>query len=191
MVSDSRNGSSGKPRHSLAATLQSFLGSTRALACSDRRPHRSAERAPQSLAAQDPDASAPRLRTRHVSARRSRGFVTMELVAAIGILGAAMLPLAYSFLHEQKVCRAYYFRAVAMELIDGEMEVLAAGEWQSLPEGERVYAIRGESAKNLPAGKFTLTVAASRLRLQWRADKPGQGGTVSREVNLDSVRRTK
>jgi hypothetical protein len=116
-----------------------------------------------------------------------RAIVTMELIIAMGILASAMLPLAFSFAHEQRLCRAYYFRAVAMELLDGEMEVLAAGEWKHFAQGEQTYPMRGDAAKNLPPGKFLLTVEATRLLLQWRPDRPSHGGMVSREVNLKAA----
>ncbi len=132
-----------------------------------------------------------RRKSRPWLAAASPGFATMELVVAIGILGAIMLPLAFSFFHEQKLCRAYYFRAVAMELIDGEMEALAAGEWKNLSPGQQIYAVRGDAARNLPTGQFLLTVESTRLRLQWRPDQLGHGGPVVREINLDSLEQTK
>jgi hypothetical protein len=112
------------------------------------------------------------------------GLVTLELVVAIGILSAAMLPLAFSFVQEQRLERGYYFRAVAMEIIDGEMEALVAGEWRSFHEGVQKYPLRAEAATNLPPGQFLLTIEEPRLRLEWRPNKHAQGGVVSREASL-------
>jgi hypothetical protein len=83
---------------------------------------------------------------------------------------------------EQHVCRVYYWRAVAMETVDGEMEVLAAGEWRDFDEGTTSYTVHAESAKYLPPGKFTLTVHGPRLRLEWRPDKSRFGAPVVREA---------
>ena len=106
----------------------------------------------------------------------------IELMTALAILVAILLPLGLSFVDEQHVCRVYYWRAVAMEAVDGEMEVLAAGEWHSFHEGTEPYVVRSESARNLPNGRFLLTVQGSALRLEWRPDKIRYGSPVLREA---------
>jgi len=111
-----------------------------------------------------------------------RGSLTIELMVALGILTATVIPLAYSFVQEQRVCRAYYWRAVAMEIVDGEMEILAAGAWHDFKEGAHPYAVTAEAAKNLPPGKFVLGVRGQHLRLEWRPDSPRNGATVVREA---------
>jgi hypothetical protein len=119
--------------------------------------------------------------------RLHAGVVTIELVVAIGLLAAALLPLAYSFGQEQKLMRAYYFRAIATELVDGEMEILAAGEWRHFPPGRQPYSIQAEAATNLPPGQLFLTVQPSRLRLEWQPGKRGLGGAVVREIELPAA----
>ena len=111
-----------------------------------------------------------------------RGSLTIELVVAMGILTATVIPLAYSFMEEQHVCRVYYWRAVAMEIVDGEMEILAAGAWHDFKEGASPYAITAEAAKNLPPSKFVLSVRGRQLRLEWRPDSPRNGASVVREA---------
>jgi hypothetical protein len=119
-----------------------------------------------------------------VNARRAgqRGWLTIEAVVALSIATAALLPLAYSFIEEQRILRACYYRAIAMEIVDGEMEILAAGEWRTFSPGTHPYAVRAESAKNLPPGRFVLTVQGQRLRLEWLPEKAGSGGAVVREA---------
>jgi len=112
------------------------------------------------------------------------GFVTAELIVAMGILVLAMLPVSYGFLQERRLSRAYYFRAIAMEVVDGEMEVLLAGEWRQFSEGPQTYAVRAEAARNLPLGKFVLTRRGERIRLEWLPQKPNQGGRVTREADM-------
>ncbi len=114
----------------------------------------------------------------------TRGLMMMDLIVAMAILAMAMIPLGFSFFHEGKLCRAYYYRAIAMEIIDGETEILAAGEWHAFRQGSHPYIVRAESAKNLPPGHFVLTVDQYRLRLEWLPDKPGKGGGVFREVTI-------
>jgi len=117
-------------------------------------------------------------------ARRQRGNLIAELVIAMSLLVVCVLPLSFSFLREHKLCRAYYCRAVAMELVDGEMEALMAGEWRAFAPGTYPYPLRGEAAANLPPGKCLLTVSKDRLRLEWLPEERDRGGKVVREVSL-------
>ncbi|HKS38144.1 MAG TPA: hypothetical protein VJW76_13185 [Verrucomicrobiae bacterium] len=115
---------------------------------------------------------------------RARGLLTTELVVAMAILVLAMIPLSYAVLRERQLSRALYCRAIATEIVDGEMEVLRAGEWRVFREGSHPYSPRAESGTNLPPGRFTLTREARRLRLEWIPEKRGKGGRVAREVTL-------
>jgi hypothetical protein len=110
------------------------------------------------------------------------GSLMIELVVALGILTAAVIPLSYSFVEEQRLCRVYYWRAVAMEIVDGEMEILAAGDWHNFKEGTHPHAVTAEAAKNLPPGKFVLNARGRQLRLEWRPDSPRNGAPVVREA---------
>jgi hypothetical protein len=110
--------------------------------------------------------------------------MVLECVVAVGILISVMIPISYSFISEHKACRASYDRAVAMELVDGEMEILRAGEWRQFPRGSQPYTIRSAAAKNLPPGQFILTVEERLIRLEWWPGAKDQGGKVTRETIL-------
>jgi hypothetical protein len=126
---------------------------------------------------------------RTTSRRKSRAAVTAELVVAIGILAGTLIPVSFGFLHEQKLCRAYYFRALAMEIVDGEMETLVAGGWRAFKPGVQPYTVRSEAAINLPPGQFTLTLTPGTARLEWSPAKHDRGGGVMREVRLAPLAR--
>jgi hypothetical protein len=106
------------------------------------------------------------------------------LVVAMGIIATAMLPIAFSLVQEQRAARAYYFRAIAMEIVDGEMEALVAGDWRAFSKGTQPYSVRAQAAKNLPPGAFALSIQESEIRLEWRPRKTGQGGAVWRTAAL-------
>ena len=106
----------------------------------------------------------------------------IELALALGILTAVIIPLGYSFTQEQRVCRVDYWHAVAMEIVDGEMEVLAAGDWRSFMEGTHPYSVTAGAAKNLPPSRFVLNIQGRQLRLEWRPDSPRNGGPIIREA---------
>jgi hypothetical protein len=116
--------------------------------------------------------------------RRERGMLMTELVIAVGILGLIMIPLSVAVLEEIRMCRVYYNDAVAMEIVDGEMEILAAGEWRAFREGEHTYPVKAGALTNLPPGRFVLTRTPKVVRLEWRPEKPGHGRAMLREVKL-------
>jgi hypothetical protein len=120
------------------------------------------------------------------SRRAENGMLMAELVVAMAILMIAVMPIGYSFMQDARLFRVTYQRAVAMEIVDGEMEILVAGEWRAFPEGPQAYTVHAEAAANLPPGRFQLTRAGNQLRLEWAPiDKRGMGvGTVVREVTL-------
>jgi hypothetical protein len=110
------------------------------------------------------------------------GALMVELLVALAILAGVLLPLAYSFGSERRLARAYYNRAVAMEIVDGEMEVLMAGEWHRFQPGTHDYAVHCGAATNLPPGRFILTVQPGKLRLRWQPAGKDRGGAVTREA---------
>lgn len=111
-----------------------------------------------------------------------RGMLMTEVVVAMAILTLAVLPLAYSFVHERQLLKRAYYHAAAMEIVDGEMEILAAGEWRSYPPGRQSYTVRAGSATNLPPGEFQLTVGSNRVRLEWIPQDTHVGGRIAREA---------
>jgi hypothetical protein len=117
------------------------------------------------------------------SARRT-GSLMVELLAGMALLVGTLLPLAYSFATEKRVARAYYQRVVAMEIVDGEMEILAAGEWRSFKPGTQDYVSRAAVVTNLPPGRFVLTISGQHLRLEWQPSIKQHGGSVVREVDV-------
>jgi hypothetical protein len=115
---------------------------------------------------------------------RVGGWMVLECVVALGILITVMIPISFSFVSEHRACRASYYHAVAMELVDGEMEILRAGEWRQFPRGSQAYVITSAAAKNLPPGKLLLTVEEHAIRLEWQPAGKDQGGKVTRETIL-------
>jgi hypothetical protein len=113
-----------------------------------------------------------------------RGSMMVELLVAIALLASALLPLAYSLASERRYARALYQRAVAMEIVDSELEILAAGQWRAFTNGLSDYPIRAAAATNLPPGRFLLTLQPGHVRLEWRPAIKQHGGPVVREVTI-------
>jgi len=108
----------------------------------------------------------------------------VDLAVAMSLLAIAILPLAYSFMEEANAVRAEYQRGVAMEIVDGETEILAAGAWRNFSDGIQVYPVHAQATANLPPGKFQLTKNGNHLRLEWTPDKRRLIGPVVREVTV-------
>jgi hypothetical protein len=109
------------------------------------------------------------------------GALIAELVVAMALMLAALFPVAYSVVSEKRVARSYYEHAVAMEIVDGEMETLMAGEWRAFAPGTHPYRVQAGAAGNLPAGTFLLTIQDHKVRLEWRPMAKHHGGPVTRE----------
>lgn len=107
-----------------------------------------------------------------------------ELVVAVAILTIALLPLAYSYVNNQRLLRHAHHRAAALELVDGEAEVLAAGALLKFPPGESTYPMPTGAITNLPAGRFILVRTDRSGTLTWQPDRPLLGGGVRREFHL-------
>ena len=116
--------------------------------------------------------------------RYQSGFLMVELLVALALVVAVLLPFAYSFAAERRLALASYQRAVAMEIVDGEMEVLAAGEWRAFPPGTHDYHVQAGAATNLPPGRFILSIQPAKLRLRWQPAIKDHGGPVTREAIL-------
>jgi hypothetical protein len=112
-----------------------------------------------------------------------RATALVEILVAMCILTLVMIPLSFSFAGEQREFRVYYHRALALEAVDGEMEILRAGEWRACPEGTQPYSVNNPSTTNLPPGRFVLTRQGRHLRLQWLPASKDQGGIVTRECD--------
>ena len=119
--------------------------------------------------------------------RRQQGYFTVlltEMTVAVGLMAVVLIPLTVGFFKEAKQMRNLYREAVAMEIVDGEMEILAAGGVEGISAGNQPYAINAAAATNLPPGKFTLTREGKTLRLEWQANEPLEHLRVNREILL-------
>ena len=125
--------------------------------------------------------------TRKPKHRGQQGYLTVllaEMTVAVGLMAAVLIPLTVGFFKESKQMRDLYRESVAMEIVDGEMEILAAGGAEGVSEGSQSYVINAAAATNLPPGKFTITREGKTLRLEWRADEPIEHLRVYREILL-------
>jgi len=120
-----------------------------------------------------------------VTRERGRaGWLVAELMFAVGLLAVAMIPLAFSFRHEQKIVKTHYQQVVAMEILDGEMEILSAGEWRAIVDGEHDYPVAAPAATNLP-GRFRLKRTPTNLILQFVPTTRVAAFKIQREIRLE------
>ena len=106
----------------------------------------------------------------HQPARR-RGSLIFEVIMAMTILCIAVIPVGFSLIADSGQFRSNYRRAVAMEIVDGEIEILAAGAWRDFPEGTQSYQVHAAAAASLPPGRFLLTRHGNHFA--WNGLQPG------------------
>jgi hypothetical protein len=128
-----------------------------------------------------PETGVLRRRVRRAWRRRESAMLSTDLIIGMAILVVAIMPLAFSFAQEGKLFRQSYQKAAAMELIDGEMEILVAGEWRNFHEGSSPYELHGSSTRNLPPGRTLLTINGKNIRLEWLPEKENAATKVVRE----------
>jgi len=112
-----------------------------------------------------------------------RGVLEVDILIAIALLFIAAIPLMCSFGSDARALRFDYDRAVAMECVDGEMEVLAAGAWRHHPLGTNQITLSGNAARNLHPPTATLICQTNSIRLEWHPDGR-RSPHVARELKL-------
>jgi len=105
-------------------------------------------------------------------------------MVGLAILALAIVPIGFSFDRVRQALKTEYFHAVTNEIVDGEMEILAAGDWSSYPDGSQNYPVPAHAAATLPPGRFQLTKAGKHLRLEWQPDAKCGLGVVAREITI-------
>lgn len=113
-----------------------------------------------------------------------QGFLEVDMLVGLAIFAIAMMPLGFLFVHERQALKIEYYRCVANELVDGEMEILVAGAAKDLPEGSSLYPVNSRAAAVLPVGHFEVTKTEDSLRLEWSPDQRRGLTPVVREVRL-------
>jgi hypothetical protein len=116
--------------------------------------------------------------------RFRRGFLEVDLVVGLAILSLAIVPLGFSFARERQVLKIEYARSVANEIVDGEMEILAAGDWKNFPDGAQNYPVHAAATASLPPGHFQLTKTGNHLLLEWTPDAKRGVSAVVREITI-------
>lgn len=111
-------------------------------------------------------------------------FLQLDVAVAITVLALVFIPLSVSSSGDLDLARRQYFEAVALQLIDGEMDVLLAGERRKYTPGEHQIKPVGEAVQNLPEGEFVLTVHDQKLTLAWVPTKRAKWSRVERVMEL-------
>ncbi len=83
--------------------------------------------------------------TQTIRLARRRAFLQLDVAVAITVLALVFIPLSVSSSGDLDLARRQYFEAVALQLIDGEMDVLLAGERRKYTPGEHRIKPVGES----------------------------------------------
>ena len=115
-------------------------------------------------------------------AAKRLAFVQLDVALAVSILLLVFIPFSVTSSSKLDLARRQHF--VALQMIDGELDVLMAGERQKFSPGEHKITPPGEAVKTLPVGEFILTVEEKQLTVAWVPEKEAKWGRVEREVIL-------
>ena len=115
---------------------------------------------------------------------RRLAFIQLDVAVAIVILMLVFIPLTVTSSSKLDLARRHHVEAVVLHLIDGEIDVLLAGEKEKYNFGEHRINPAGEAAEDLPKGDFILTLKKNQLSLVWIPVKPAKWGRIERKVNL-------
>ena len=111
-------------------------------------------------------------------------FIQLDLMLAVSILMLLFIPFGVTSSGKLDLARRQHFEAVALQMIDGELDVLLAGERQKYPLGEHKITPPGAAVKTLPVGEYILVVKENQLSIAWVPEKEAKWGRVEREVTL-------
>lgn len=111
---------------------------------------------------------------------RRRGGVLMELIVGLALLAGVLLPLTGGFVSQRRMAAQLSKRLVLTELIDGELEFIAAGRWKEFNEGTNAFVIEMPPGFVPPAGRSYLVRESDHFRLLWEPDTKTALGTISR-----------
>ena len=111
-------------------------------------------------------------------------FIQLDVAVAIVILMLVFIPLTVTSSSKLDLARRHHVEAVVLQLIDGEIDVLLAGEQEKYNFGEHRITPAGEAAGDLPKGEFILTLKEKQLSLAWVPIKLAKWGRIERGVNL-------
>ncbi len=115
---------------------------------------------------------------------RRLAFIQLDVAVAIVILMLVFIPLTVTSSSKLDLARRHHVEAVVLQLIDGEIDVLLAGEQEKYNFGEHRITPAGEAAEDLPKGEFILTLKEKQLSLAWVPVKLAKWGRIERAVNL-------
>ena len=117
-------------------------------------------------------------------AAKRLAFVQLDVALAVSILLLVFIPFSVTSSSKLDLARRQHFKAVALQMIDGELDVLMAGERQKYIPGEHKITPPGEAVKTQPVGEFILTVQENPRTIAWVPEKEAKWGRVEREVTL-------
>lgn len=115
--------------------------------------------------------------------RSRRGVLEVDMLIAMALLLGAAIPLMCTFASDARALRQGYNRAVAMECVDGELEVLAAGAWRQQPLGTNEITLSGTAVHNLRPPTATVIRRPDSIRVEWRPAS-NRSVCIAREVKL-------
>lgn len=116
----------------------------------------------------------------HSCTGRRRGGILMELLVALALLALVLLPLAGGFAGQRRMAKQLSQRLVLTELIDGEMEFIAAGRWRRFTEGTNTLEIEMPPGFLPPPGRTFVIRNVNHFKVVWEPETRLAIGRIER-----------
>lgn len=116
--------------------------------------------------------------------KTKKGVLLTEMIVAISVLVILTSVLVPKILSDKQALRDLYYRSVAMEILDGEMEILLSGEWQNYKEGITNFTPRANALKILPKGIWRISLSNQSIKLEWIPHYNKRKLYIAREVKF-------
>jgi hypothetical protein len=117
---------------------------------------------------------------RQESGRRTAGAIHLETILALALTAAVLLPISGIVVTQRRMASDLARHLMMIELVDGEMELIASGDWVRFSEGTHSIPLPSPEGFVPPVGELTLERHGREFRLTWRPTNRWIGGGIER-----------
>ena len=117
---------------------------------------------------------------RQEPSRRKVGAIHLEAILALALTAAVLLPISGIVVSQRRIASDLTRHLTMIELVDGEMELIAAGDWVRYPEGTHSVPLPSPEGFVPPVGELTLVRQGREFSLAWRPANRWIGGGIER-----------
>lgn len=120
--------------------------------------------------------------------RRTAGAIHLEAILALALTAAVLLPLSGVVVSQRRIASDLARHLAMIELVDGEMELIASGDWVRFSEGTHSIPLPAPDGFVPPVGELTLVRQGREFRLAWQPTHRWIGGGIERRWTVPGMK---